>query len=139
MRYEEKLRREMILRGFNQQKLARLSGVSDSEVSRILSGKSQPGLENALKLARAVGVSLDYLADDKLDNDPTRSPDAPWDRELLALGQQLDPRRAVQLLMAAQTLGLQLALERLYGVNSSNGELTPETDAELIDSPFHAG
>ncbi len=65
MRFEEKLRKEMLLKGFNQQRLARASGVSDSEVSRILAGKSQPGLENALKLSRAVGVSLDYLADER--------------------------------------------------------------------------
>ena len=47
MRFEEKLRKEMLFKGFNQQKLARMSRVSDSEVSRILGGKSQPGLENA--------------------------------------------------------------------------------------------
>ena len=40
------------LKGLNGQKLARLSQVSDSEISRILAGKSLPGLENAYKLAQ---------------------------------------------------------------------------------------
>ena len=39
--------------GLNGQKLARLSQVSDSEISRILQGKSRPGLDNALRLAQA--------------------------------------------------------------------------------------
>lgn len=117
MRYEEKLRREMILRGFNQQKLARLSGVSDSEVSRILSGKSQPGLENALKLARAVGVSLDYLADDQLDREPAPADGIPWEGELKELCRDIEPRNALQLLLAARTLGIDLVLRRLYGLD----------------------
>ena len=70
MRLSEKLLKQMLIKGLNGQKLARLSGVSDSEVSRILGGKSQPGLENAFRLAQAVGVSLDYLADDSLDSRP---------------------------------------------------------------------
>ena len=49
--------------------------MSDSEISRILQGKSRPGLDNALRLAQAVGVSLDYLADDRLDTEPTEPPD----------------------------------------------------------------
>ena len=118
MKYEEKLRKQMLSKGFNQQKLARLSGVSDSEVSRILGGKSQPGLENALKLARAVGVSLDYLADTNLTDDPLdrgKRADA-WVEELLDLARTLGPRNAVQALLATKTLGFEVALRRLYGL-----------------------
>jgi transcriptional regulator with XRE-family HTH domain len=117
-RFEEKLRRQMLLRGFNQQKLARLSGVSDSEVSRILNGKSQPGLENALKLARALGVSLDYLADDSLDHDhASRGAGSPWDEELRDLAHEVGPRNAAQLLLAARTLGYETAVRRIYGLD----------------------
>jgi transcriptional regulator with XRE-family HTH domain len=108
----------MILRGFNQQKLARLSGVSDSEVSRILGGKSQPGLENALKLARAVGVSLDYLADDQIDRDPLRGPETSWHAELQELSRDLGAREAVQLLLVARTLGPAAAMRRLIGLET---------------------
>lgn len=117
MKFEEKLRKEMLLKGFNQQKLARLSGVSDSEVSRILSGKSQPGLENALKIARAVDVSLDYLTDDTLTEDPRRA--APkgsaWDAEILELAGEVGHRDSVQLLLACRVLGFEVAIRRLLG------------------------
>ena len=63
-RFSEKLFQKSLQLGLNGQKLARKSDVSDSEISRIMNGKSLPGLENAIALARAVGVSLDYLADD---------------------------------------------------------------------------
>src|SRR3954471_13197864 len=72
---QRKLLSQMVRRGLNGQKLAKISKVSDSEISRILAGKSRPGLENAFRLAKAVGVSLDYLADDTLDTDPTQSSD----------------------------------------------------------------
>ena len=110
----------MLVQGLNQQRLSRASGVSDSEVSRILGGKSQPGLENALKLARAVGVSLDYLADDTLEEIPA-APAAPptgspWDEELLEIARELGMRNAAHLLSNARFLGVELALKRLLGV-----------------------
>ena len=74
MKLEEKLHPDGHL-GLNGQKLAKISQVSDSEISRILAGKSRPGLENAFRLARAVGVSLDYLADDTLESDPLQNAD----------------------------------------------------------------
>src|SRR5262245_59469852 len=116
MRFEEKLRKQMLLKGLNQQKLARLSGVSDSEVSRILGGKSQPGLENAFKLARAVGVSLDYLADDALESDPSQ-PAAlpPEEKEVMELVHEVGPRRARRLLETSSELGYEVAIRRLLG------------------------
>ena len=118
MRFEEKLRKQMLLKGFNQQKLSRASGVSDSEISRILNGKSQPGLENALKLARAVGVSLDYLADDSVDEDPAREvrDAATWEGQVLELATEIGPAMAVLLLQNARFLGVELAMRRLMGI-----------------------
>ena len=95
MKYEDSHRErlaptEMARQGLNGQKLAQRSKVSDSEISRILAGKSRPGLENAFRLARAVGVSLDYLADDALEIDPL-------EHERSALG-----RRAASCSISAQ-------------------------------------
>jgi transcriptional regulator with XRE-family HTH domain len=140
MRFEEKLRREMLLKGFNQQRLARASGVSDSEVSRILAGKSQPGLENALKLARAVGVSLDYLADDSMDSDPKRAePLDPWVSESLELVRELGVRDALQLLMAVRTIGREVALRRLFGLESASPVAEPGSDAGADATPGRSG
>ena len=87
MELKIKLKNLMDRQGLNGQKLARLSQVSDSEISRILQGKSRPGLDNALRLAKALGVSLDYLADDKLEVEPPAPADA-------ALARGAEDRRA---------------------------------------------
>lgn len=114
----------MLLKGFNQQRLARASLVSDSEISRILSGKSaNPGLENALKLARAVGVSLDYLADDALEDDPRAHPEegdrtpadlpATAEAEILEAVRALGARQARRVLETCCDLGYEVAIRRL--------------------------
>lgn len=117
MRYAEKLYQQMVQKGFKQQRLAEASGVSDSEVSRILNGKSRPGLENAFRLARALGVSLDYLADDSLDADPSRPSDpiSAGEREILELAQALGLRQARRILETAGDLGYEVAKNRLLG------------------------
>src|SRR3954447_25417002 len=115
MKLEEKLLTRMVKLGLNGQKLARTSQVSDSEVSRILAGKSRPGLENAFKLARAVGVSLDYLADDTLDEDPFQEVDPATadEREILEIVRQMGTRPALRILDAAQILGHEVPTRRI--------------------------
>src|SRR4051812_42613211 len=99
-RLKDKLLTEMARLGLNGQRLAQRSKVSDSEISRILSGQSTPGLENAFRLARAVGVSVDFLADDTLEADPLRSSDpvSPEERRLIELAQRIGTTRAILLL-----------------------------------------
>lgn len=118
MRFAEKLYKQMLLKGLNQQKLAKLSLVSDSEVSRILAGKSQPGLENAFKLATAVGVSLDYLADDAMEEDPARpiDPLPPEEREVVELAREVGARQTRQLLETVTVLGYKEAIRRLLSL-----------------------
>jgi transcriptional regulator with XRE-family HTH domain len=115
MTFADKLLTQMSRKGFNQQKLAKASRVSDSEVSRILAGKSQPGLENAFRLARAVGVSLDFLADETLDLDPlqTIAPASQVERELLEVAQKLGHLKALYVLEMVRTLGYEEANRRL--------------------------
>jgi transcriptional regulator with XRE-family HTH domain len=115
MKLEEKLQSQMVRLGLNGQKLARTSKVSDSEISRILAGKSRPGLENAFRLARAVGVSLDYLADDALETDPleNRDPLSPEERELLDLAHGIGTARAARFLEIVRIVGYEIAMRRL--------------------------
>src|SRR5947209_5232894 len=115
MTLQQKLLSEMVRRGLNGQKLARISQVSDSEISRILAGKSRPGLENAFRLARAVGVSLDFLADDTLDTDPARSTDplSTEEREILELSHEIGCARAIRILDIVRYLGCDIAMHRL--------------------------
>src|SRR5438105_6342288 len=114
MKLEEKLLTRMVRLGLNGQKLARTSKVSDSEISRILAGKSRPGLENAFRLARAVGVSLDYLADDALEADPLENTDplTPDERELLDLAHGIGAARAARILDIVRIVGYEIAMRR---------------------------
>ena len=112
---KDKLLTEMARKGLNGQKLAMKSKVSDSEISRILSGQSTPGLENAYRLARAVNVSLDYLADDQLEVDPIKSSDplTVEERRLLDLAQRVGLIRAILLLENISYIGYDTAMQRL--------------------------
>jgi transcriptional regulator with XRE-family HTH domain len=121
MKYAEKLYKQMLQKGLNQQKLAKTSRVSDSEVSRILGGKSQPGLDNAFRLARAVGVSLDFLADDSLESDPMQSPAtarSTAEHEVLAVAREFGLPGAQRLLEIARVLGYETAIRRLVGADT---------------------
>jgi transcriptional regulator with XRE-family HTH domain len=118
MKLNEKLYKRMRDQGMNQQKLARVSGISDSEVSRVMSGKSQPGLENAWKLAKALGVSVDFLADDKLDEDPGvakpgSSPLPEAEEQLLKIARQVGLFQAAQVLGLLRFIDFDVAMRRL--------------------------
>lgn len=117
MELKAKLKNLMTNRGLNGQKLARLSQVSDSEISRILQGKSRPGLDNALRLAQALCVSLDYLADDMLDNEAAEPTDSlsPDERKALSLIQKLGTAQILTILENVRFLGYEVAMSRLVG------------------------
>jgi transcriptional regulator with XRE-family HTH domain len=119
MELKIKLQKLMTRRGLNGQKLARLSQVSDSEISRILQGKSRPGLDNALRLAQAVGVSLDYLADDRLDVEPTEPPDtlSAEERKVLGVIQKMGCSEMLTILETVRFLGYEVAMSRLVGAS----------------------
>jgi transcriptional regulator with XRE-family HTH domain len=114
---KDKLQMLMARYGLNGQKLARLSQVSDSEISRILQGKSRPGLDNAFRLAKAVNVSLDYLADDSLDAEPPQPADhlTPEERRLLTIAQKVGYSEVLTLLENIRFLGYEVAMSRLVG------------------------
>ena len=91
--------------------------VSDSEISRILQGKSRPGLDNAFRLAKAVNVTLDYLADDSLDAEPPQPADhlTPEERRLLTIAQKIGYSEVLTLLENIRFLGYEVAMSRLVG------------------------
>jgi transcriptional regulator with XRE-family HTH domain len=114
-RFSEKLAQRILQLGLNGQKLARKSDVSDSEISRIMNQKSLPGLENAIALARAVGVSLDYLADDALDVDPNQPKESAGEREttIQRLAREIGFKQAEYLLEYSRIIGYEVAMQRL--------------------------
>lgn len=120
MRVAEKIYKQMVIRGMNQQRLARESQVSDSEVSRILNGKSSPSLEYAHRLAQALGVSLDYLADDSMEADESAEGrlQAAEDREILELARTVGYRQSRRVLEVTLELGYEVGMRRLLGVEA---------------------
>lgn len=56
--------------GLKQADLSRKTGISTGALSEILSGKRKPRFEHIARLAKALGVSLDYLANDDLGEAP---------------------------------------------------------------------
>jgi transcriptional regulator with XRE-family HTH domain len=131
MELKTKLKNLMNSRGLNGQKLARLSQVSDSEISRILQGKSRPGLDNALRLAQALSVSLDYLADDGLDSEAPEPADSLSAEERKALGiiQKLGAPEILTILENVRFLGYEVAMSRLVGAKP-----IIEIDKDMVDS-----
>ena len=117
MKLKDKLQMLMNRHALNGQKLARLSQVSDSEISRILQGKSRPGLDNAFRLAKAVNVSLDYLADDSVEVDASQPADllSTEERKILNLAQKLGAAEVLAILENVRFLGYEVAMSRLIG------------------------
>jgi transcriptional regulator with XRE-family HTH domain len=134
---KDKLQMLMNRHRLNGQKLARQAQVSDSEISRILQGKSRPGLDNAFRLAKAVGVSLDYLADDSLDIDTTSQPAdnlSTEERRILTIAQRLGCSEVLTILETIRFLGYDLAMTRLVGAKpiiEIDKDLVPEVRAPV--------
>ncbi len=128
---KDKLLTVMTRQGLNGQRLAQRSKVSDSEISRILSGQSTPGLENAFRLARAVGVSVDFLADDSLEVDPLAAADSvsPDERRLLEAVEQIGLTRALLLLENIRYIGFETSMKRLLVTGK------PSIEVEREDEP----
>lgn len=60
--------------GVSQQQLAILTGLEESKISRLVTGKSKPFLADGLAIARALDLPLVWLAD---DTQPWPPPDGP--------------------------------------------------------------
>lgn len=73
MRFAEKLDYLIELCGTNQSKLMRLTGIAQSSISQMTKGGRKPSMEQAFALARALGIPLDYLADDSQDEPPEKA------------------------------------------------------------------
>ncbi len=137
---KDKLQLLMARRGLNGQKLARLSKVSDSEISRILQGKSRPGLDNAFRLAKSVNVTLDYLADDSADVEPPQPGESlsPEERKLLEVAQKIGCTKVLTILENIRFLGYEVAMSRLVGgkpiieIDKEAAEIRPAVVAATV-------
>jgi putative transcriptional regulator len=111
MGYSEKLQRLCVLRGLDQTALAAKVGLSKSSISRIMSGAQEPKLRLAYDLARALGVTLDYLVEDAAE---------PETASQLVMATEDE----VTVLKIVRRLGVDVAIDRLLGIEPAGGGCT---------------
>jgi transcriptional regulator with XRE-family HTH domain len=70
MEFHEKLQKLLDDRNLSQEITGKMVGYSQGLVSRWCRGKNTPDIFQGRDLARLLGVSLDYLVDDSLDDPP---------------------------------------------------------------------
>ncbi|MFM1802286.1 MAG: hypothetical protein RJA81_1638 [Planctomycetota bacterium] len=106
MGYIDNLQKLCLLRGLDQNTLAKRVGISKSSMSRILNGSQEPKLILASKLARELDVTLDLLMSETdnlvLDETPVK----------LTKAQQT-------ILELVERMGYDTALNRLLAVHDS--------------------
>lgn len=112
----EKVDKLLKQRGSNQADLARALGVAPSRVTNWIQGTGVPNAYQTLVLARMLGVSMEYLADQEQEGPP---PDASWHQ---------DVERFVE------RVGIDELYMRLYGVRDLNmvPRVNPGDTAEVI-------
>lgn len=102
MRIGEKLKRLCDDRRWSQARLLEfVPDVSKSTISFWINGRSRPDLESARKLARALGVPLDWLADDEADFPVPQEAAPEEDRFILQICRKLGHDEAVRRLTLA--------------------------------------
>jgi transcriptional regulator with XRE-family HTH domain len=106
MGYAHKLQRLCALRGLDQSALAVKVGLSKSSISRIMSGAQEPKLRLAYDLAKALGVTLDYLVDD--------SPELGTNEHLVMVTED-----ELMILKMVRRLGTSVSIDRLLNVSSA--------------------
>lgn len=77
--------------------LTRLTGISSGRISKLSQGRGELRLPEALRAARAVGVTLDYLADASAD-EPEPAP-SEAERACLAAVRAMGPEEALRRLL----------------------------------------
>jgi transcriptional regulator with XRE-family HTH domain len=112
MGYTDKLQKLCALRGLDQSALAQRVNLSKSSISRILSGTQEPKLRLAFNLAKALGVTLDYLVDD--------SPEVGTSDQLVMVNED-----EMTVLKMVRRLGVEVAIDRLLNVPSQTPGATP--------------
>ena len=70
MGFAENLRDELRFQDIQTKELAAKTGISKNTIDKYLSEKRvQPGVENAVKIAQVLNVSVEYLVSGKLNNE----------------------------------------------------------------------
>lgn len=139
MTFHEKLRRRVAELGINKAKAAREVGLPESTISSYLAKEgSLPRIDIALKIARAIRVPLEWLADDSKDWPPPSagSMAALSTDELRAeLGKRLLPIGGLLLEKAGRALNADFAAIAAALIKADPRKPLPKALQELADLP----
>lgn len=64
MTWKEKVTNLMAERGINQKQLSKLSGITESSISRYLHSTQRPRMDIVINIAKALHVETEYLLDE---------------------------------------------------------------------------
>lgn len=132
MEVAEKVKKLMTERGLNQSDLAEMAGVSRQKISLVLSEAASLKSYQLLRLARGLGVDLEYLVDAAM-LDPKPSSHLTDDELAIlqvyrALQPQLDPAKAIRALSAASNAEIS---RRATQTSPRHGDLLPPPEGRL--------
>ena len=68
MKFNNRLAEILAEQNLKQADLCRMTGISTALMSNYMTGKASPSLDNALMIAKALGITLDYLVGRKSDS-----------------------------------------------------------------------
>lgn len=69
MRWQDKVKQLMEVKGINQKKLSQLSGITEPSVSRYLKGDRTARMDIIINFAKALEVTTEYLLNDDEETD----------------------------------------------------------------------
>lgn len=116
MKLHLKLHKHCAEKGWDQSELLKQSGqpVSPSTMSSYWAGRTKPSLDAALAFCRALGLPLEYLADDAQDDPPASPGLSEQETVVLALSREM---------------GMQTALRRLARLPELEGGSQARTES----------
>jgi transcriptional regulator with XRE-family HTH domain len=94
----EEFRRKLREAIGNQSDLAERTGISQTTISDLINRDHNPSFAQTVKIARALGLSLEYLADDEMKNPPESRERTDREDDILKLAKKLGYEEAFDLL-----------------------------------------
>jgi transcriptional regulator with XRE-family HTH domain len=134
-KFWEKLEASMDEHGLVAAKLAKLTGVPKNKFTLWKNG-SLPGIDDAIKVAKQLGLSLDYMADDSID-EPTGHELSEEQQRLLDIAGEMGTGVAIKMLEIAKLVTPEIAVDRaslkdlhLEFLNEWRGDVAKELERD---------
>ncbi len=108
----------------NQTDVSKKTGIAQTAISEIINGNRNPSFAQAAKIAAAIGVCLDYLADDEMKTPPEAVGRSEVEERVVALARQIGSMDAIVILDNVLSIGVARAKIRLTDPSESGPDHT---------------